>query len=136
LQAKTVSRVLLVDDEETIRGLAADWLGDEGFAVDTAGNGAEALQRLEAHRPDVIVLDLMMPIMDGWAFAEACHRLTHPPEIPIIVVSAAHELVESARRLRPFGVRAALAKPFDLDVLSATIARLTEPGRKPVPWPA
>jgi two-component system, chemotaxis family, chemotaxis protein CheY len=128
-------RVLVVEDENTIRALAADWLGDEGFAVDTASNGVEALQRVAARRPDVIVLDLMMPVMDGWAFAEACHQLIHPSEIPIVVVSAAYGLADTAQRLRPFGVRATIAKPFDLDVLSATVARLAEPGRKPVPWP-
>jgi two-component system chemotaxis response regulator CheY len=131
-----MSRILVIDDEKSIREIAADWLGSEGFEVDTAENGLKALEQVRASPPDVIVLDLMMPVMDGWAFAEACHRLTQPAEIPIVVISATHGLVEAARRLRPFGVRATMAKPFDLDVLTATITRLADHGRAQVPWPA
>jgi CheY-like chemotaxis protein len=121
-------RVLVVDDEASIRELVAAWLEDEGFAVTTASNGAEALRVLREVRPEVIVLDLMMPVMDGWAFAEACHRLTAPAAIPILVVSAAYGLSQTAERLRTFGVRACLAKPFNLDVLTATVSTLLEAG--------
>ena len=121
-------RVLVVDDEASIRDVVAAWLGDEGFAVSTASNGAEALRVLRDVRPDAIVLDLMMPVMDGWAFAEACHQLTAPAGIPILVVSAAYGLSQTAERLRQFGVRACLAKPFNLDVLTATVHTLLEAG--------
>ena len=127
--------LLVVEDEANIRELVAAWLRDEGFTVTTAANGAEAMEHLRVVRPDAIVLDLMMPIMDGWAFAEACHRLALPVRIPILVVSAAYGLPQAAERLRPFGVRACLAKPFDLDVLTATVRRLVE--RQPTsPLPA
>jgi CheY-like chemotaxis protein len=119
-------RVLVVEDEPSLRELTAEWLDGEGFAVTTAENGAEALGRLQKFRPDVIVLDLMMPVMDGCAFAEACHRLTWPRGIPTVLVSAAHDLAQAAERLRPFGVLASVAKPFDLDVLSAVVGRLAE----------
>jgi DNA-binding response OmpR family regulator len=118
--------LMVVEDEDTIRELVAAWLRDEGFVVTTAGNGAEAIAQLRDIRPDAIVLDLMMPIMDGWAFAEACHRLIAPARIPILVVSAAHGLPQAAERLRQYGVRACLAKPFDLDVLTATVRALVE----------
>ena len=121
-------RVLVVDDEASLRELVAAWLEDEGFAVTTASNGAEALRVLREVRPEVIVLDLMMPVMDGWAFAEACHRVTAPAAIPILVVSAAYGLSQTAERLRTFGVRACLAKPFNLDVLTATVSTLLEAG--------
>jgi CheY-like chemotaxis protein len=119
-------RVMVVDDEPSIRELLAAWLRDEGFEVTTAGNGLEALAKLEDFRPDAIVLDLMMPVMDGCAFAEACHKMTAPAGIPILVVSAAHALSKAADRLRQYGVRACLAKPFDLDVLTATVTSLVE----------
>ena len=119
-------RVLVVDDEEVLRELTAAWLSDEGFVVATARNGADALGHLPEFCPDAIVLDLMMPVMDGWSFAEACHRLTGPVGIPIVVVSAGRRLVEAAERLRPFGVRAALAKPFDLEILAATVSTLVQ----------
>ena len=118
--------LLVVEDEATIRELVATWLRDEGFVVTTASNGAEAIAQLRDVRPDAIVLDLMMPVMDGWAFAEASHRLLAPARIPILVVSAAHGLPQTAERLRQYGVRACLAKPFDLDVLSATIRALVD----------
>jgi CheY-like chemotaxis protein len=118
--------LMVVEDEAAIRELVATWLRDEGFVVTTAGNGAEAVAQLRDVRPDAIVLDLMMPIMDGWAFAEACHRLIAPARIPILVVSAAYGLPQAAERLRPYGVRACLAKPFDLDVLTATVRALVE----------
>ena len=121
-------RVLVVDDEASIRELVAAWLEDEGFAVATASNGAEAIRALRDARPDAIVLDLMMPVMDGWAFAKACHELTAPAGIPILVVSAAYGLSQAADQLRNFGVRACLAKPFNLDVLTATVRTLLEAG--------
>ena len=127
-------RVMIVEDEDSIREVTAAWLSDEGFAVTTACNGADALRQLPHAWPDVIVLDLMMPVMDGWAFAEACHRLSAPAEIPIIVVSASHGLVHTARQLREFGVRASLAKPFDFDLLTAIITTLVE--RQDVPMAA
>ena len=100
-----------------------------------ATNGREALDRVASRLPDMILLDLMMPVMDGWAFAEACRRVTDAVDIPIVVVSAGHGLVQAAERLRAFGVRACLAKPFDLDVLTATIRSLVE--RQPLsPLPA
>jgi len=119
-------RVMVVDDEDSIRELTAAWLSDEGFLVATARNGADALRQLRDFCPDVIVLDLMMPVMDGWAFAEACRRVTGAVEIPIIVVSAGHGLVQASEQLRAFGVRACLAKPFDLEMLAATAATLAE----------
>jgi CheY-like chemotaxis protein len=118
--------VMVVEDEDSIREVTAAWLADEGFAVTTACNGADALRQLRHAWPDVIVLDLMMPVMDGWAFAEACHRLSAPVEIPIVVVSASHGLVQTAHQLREFGVRAYLAKPFDFDLLTKIITTLVE----------
>ncbi|MBV9173586.1 MAG: response regulator, partial [Chloroflexi bacterium] len=62
------ARVLVVDDEPVIREVVAEALEFEGYAVETATNGAEALAKVRAHAPQAIVLDLMMPVMDGWAF--------------------------------------------------------------------
>ena len=64
-------RVLVVEDDETLRTTVAEALEDEGYQVITATNGAEALRLVRAAEPDAIVLDLMMPVMDGRAFLEA-----------------------------------------------------------------
>ncbi len=118
-----MAQILVVDDDWTIRDLVGDVLEHDGFAVRTAGNGVEALQQVRASKPDGIVLDLMMPVMDGRTFAERCHGDALCRGTPIIVMSAAHDLHGAAQRLQAFGVRAVVAKPFDMDALVALVER-------------
>jgi len=106
--------VLIVEDEEAIREVIGDVLQDRGFRVMSASNGADALQRLDTMRPDVMVLDLLMPVMHGWAFMEAYSEKTGGVPIPIVVVSVNPALPRSFAR---FGVRHIIAKPFDVDEL-------------------
>ena len=106
--------VLIVEDEAAIREAIADVLEDRGFRVLCAGNGAEALQCLDTVRPDVLVLDLLMPVMHGWAFMEAYSERTGGAPIPIVVVSVNPALPRSFAR---FGVRHIIGKPFDIDAL-------------------
>src|SRR4030088_1643140 len=82
------SYVLVVDDDPAIRGLVADALRSEGYAVDLAAHGREALDALRARRPATIVLDLMMPVMDGFSFIEACQKEQLCTDVPIVVISA------------------------------------------------
>jgi CheY-like chemotaxis protein len=112
-----------IEDDEAIRGLVSDVLRDDGYHVREASNGVEALEQLRAGRPDLIVLDLMMPVMDGWAFVEECRLNKYCNDVPIIVTSASHDLPRTAERLRDFGVRTCLAKPFDVDGLLALVER-------------
>jgi CheY-like chemotaxis protein len=116
-------QILVVEDDEAIRGLVSDVLRDDGYQVREASNGIEALEQLRAGKPDLIVLDLMMPVMDGWAFVEECRINTFCNDVPIIVTSASHDLPRTAERLRDFGVRTCLAKPFDVDGLLALVER-------------
>ncbi len=116
--------VLVVDDEPDIRRLVSDALRLEGYRVRTAGDGQEALQRVAEERPDLILLDLMLPVMDGRQF---CRLLTHTPtatvrdgHIPVILVSADRHLRERAAEL---GAVDYLPKPFDLDDLLAAVQR-------------
>ncbi len=115
--------ILVVEDDEAIRGLVTEVLRDDGYEVGEAANGVEALDYVDHHRPDLIVLDLMMPIMDGWTFVEKCRRRACCCEVPIVVTSASHDLPKTAERLRAFGVRTCLAKPFDVDGLLALVER-------------
>lgn len=105
-------RVLVVDDEPQVRATVREALTFEGYDVTEATNGAEALALLPEVRPAAIVLDLWMPVMDGWAFRRA--QLAAHPEIPVIVLSA---LDLSHERLDELRADALLGKPFDLDVL-------------------
>jgi CheY-like chemotaxis protein len=121
--ASMMPRILVVEDDEAIRELVSDVLRDDGYEVREATNGLEALGRVRDERPDLIVLDLMMPVMDGWAFVEECREHAYCDDVPIIVTSASHDLPRTAERLRSFGVRTCLAKPFDVDGLLALIER-------------
>lgn len=114
-------RILVVEDEEGISRVVADLLSDEGYAVRTAANGTEALALLRAWRPDAIVLDMMMPVMDGWAFRAAQRALPNGlAAIPIVVLSAARDAAAHAAAL---GAAAAIPKPFDLDDVLTAVAR-------------
>jgi DNA-binding response OmpR family regulator len=115
-------RVLVVDDDPSIQGFLAEALADEGYDVRTAGNGREALSILHSWRPDLILLDLMMPEMDGWAFRAEQRTLPEAAMVPVIVLSATRDLDAKTRDLEPAQV---FSKPFDLELLLGTIERLT-----------
>ncbi|HUK66356.1 MAG TPA: response regulator [Anaeromyxobacteraceae bacterium] len=108
--------VLVVDDDPDILEAICDILGSEGYRVSRARHGREALDRVSEDRPSVILLDLMMPVMDGVAFASALHE--RGLETPIIVISADN----SPERAMAVGARGFLAKPFDIDALLAQVA--------------
>jgi DNA-binding response OmpR family regulator len=129
-----VTRVLVVEDDTWIAWMVADELADRGYQVRTATNGLEALQRLEEGRPDVIVLDLMLPTMHGWDFVECYQQKTGGASLPIIVVSAAGGV---SRSMEKRGVRRYLAKPFDLEELARCVAAEGGPSQATaVPVPA
>lgn len=104
--------ILVVDDDPSIRETVSEVLHLEGYAVDSAVNGADALAAIERHPPKLVLLDMRMPVMDGWGFAR---RLVEGGiELPIIVMTAA----QNARAwCDEIGAADCLAKPFDLDDL-------------------
>jgi CheY-like chemotaxis protein len=114
--------VLLVDDEPQVRATIGEALTLEGYEVTEASNGAEALALLRTARPDVIVLDLWMPIMDGWEFRKA--QVQSHPGIPLVVLSA---LDLTHERLAELRAEALLGKPFDLDQLYESVAKALGP---------
>jgi CheY-like chemotaxis protein len=114
-----MSRILIVDDEHDIIETLQLILEMEGYAVDTASTGQEAIEKISAIVPDVVLSDVMMPIMNG---LELLKRLKAHPEhraIPVIISSAGSLDAEALR-----GSEAFLKKPVDLDVLLRTIARV------------
>jgi CheY-like chemotaxis protein len=118
--------ILVVDDDPEILAMLRDFLESEGLVVRTAANGAEALDALDEVAPALILLDMRMPVLDGWAFAERLHEraLTYP----IVVMTAA----ESARRwAEEIGATAYIAKPFDVNELLETIERHRQKDSKP-----
>jgi CheY-like chemotaxis protein len=121
-----MSHVLVVDDDPVILDMLRYALRGSGYAVETAGNGLEALHQACRRMPDAIVLDLRMPVMDGHRFIAAWRQVTVGAPIPIVAISA-HERPTSAQEL---GVEAFLPKPFDLRELLGTVARTL---RRPPP---
>ena len=111
-------KVLVVDDDETIRATVTETLDMEGYPVRAASDGAEALQQVEACLPRVVLLDMRMPVMDGWGFArEIAERGLYTR---IVVRSAAADARHWAREIRASGV---LPKPFELDELISLVER-------------
>ena len=113
----------MVDDDPLIRATVVDLLLDEGYSVHQAGDGAEALGVIREFVPDGIVLDLMMPVLDGWQFVDCVRDMPGCEAVPIVVMSATHGLHETAERLHAMGVRAVMAKPFEVDALIAIVQR-------------
>ena len=115
-------RVLVVDDDRAIRGFVAEVLMDEGYDVKTAENGNEALAVSKEWHPDLIVLDLMMPVMDGWTFRARQRQVDALADVPVVVTSAATTLRTHRDTLEPCVV---LPKPFELDELLGAVESCT-----------
>jgi CheY-like chemotaxis protein len=113
-------RILVIDDDDIIRGTLAEALELDGYAVDVARNGAEAIRIVRERAPNGILLDLMMPVMTGWQFLKECRAEQLCAGTPIVVMSAYSKLPDEAASL---GVSGCIAKPFDLDVLLGAIER-------------
>ena len=114
-------RILIVDDDESIRQIVHMCLADEGYDVAEASNGLTALSMLGEIQPHLILLDLRMPVMDGWEFARR-YRSTPGPHAPIVAFVAALNAEQECADLPTAGI---LNKPFDLDdLLRAVRAQL------------
>lgn len=116
----TADRILVVDDDESIRQIVRLCLTDEGYEVFEASNGVDALEMLPDCQPDLILLDLRMPVMDGWEFARR-YRLGPGPHVPIVAFIAALNAQLECADLEATSI---LPKPFDLDDLLAIVRDL------------
>jgi CheY-like chemotaxis protein len=123
-----MGNVLVVDDDPTIRDMLRDVLTDEGHRVTTARDGMEALEVLGRGGPFLILLDLMMPRLDGLGVLRA---LENHPEVrgdsSVIVMSAAERLFALSAILRTGMVSEQVAKPFELDLMLDLVNRLAPP---------
>lgn len=113
------TRVLVIDDDDAVCELLRQSLSDRGFAVATVQHGAAALELVKHHQPAVILVDLRMPIMDGWAFVEQYRRMADPPA-SIVLLSAVKDLEATAKRL---GAEGFVRKPFQIEELTAAVQR-------------
>jgi twitching motility two-component system response regulator PilH len=115
-----MAHVLLVEDTP-IRLLLAEFLAAAGHSVASACNGAEALAQMRQDRPDIVVLDLQMPVLDGWSLLRTCRATPELADVPVVVMSARQDACSTVAGL---GVRHCLSKPFDLDRLAAALEDL------------
>ena len=115
--------VLVIDDDLPLRGMLAAALRQHGFQVLLAGDGAEGERALNIHKPDVVLLDLAMPDVNGWDFLQRMRETGRVGSVPVIVVSA-HLRVEPQAILQ-MGARAILPKPFELDDLIGLIEHVS-----------
>jgi CheY-like chemotaxis protein len=126
---RSPNRILLVEDDSSLRDTLADVLSDEGFEVAAAANGREALDKLAASHPDLILLDLVMPVMDGWAFREEQRKIPDLASIPTVVLSATSPI--DAPGLQALDAEAVLSKPVRMErLIGALRALLQEPPSK------
>ncbi len=109
-------RVLIIEDDTETRDALAVFFQLEGYDVACARDGCQGLVEAREHQPDVILLDLMMPVMDGWTFRAEQKRDVSIASIPVVVVSALGER-------RDIDATAFVPKPCDLDVVLGTVRR-------------
>ena len=116
-----MKRVLVIDDEPTIRELVAEGLREAGYRVDAAANGAAGLRVMRRRVPDAIVLDLMMPQLDGAGFAELMRLNPRFASVPIVLATASYDPLGAAERI---GAKACIPKPFELEQLIQAVKQL------------
>ena len=126
--------MLIVDDDQALRTVLATALGDEGFTVSQAGDGAAGLRRFESDGADLVILDILMPEMDG---LEVCRRIRRKSAVPIILLSSRGEEVDRVTGLET-GADDYVTKPFSTRELVARIRaveRRVAPASSPVAVP-
>ncbi|MGB0498685.1 MAG: response regulator [Rubricella sp.] len=119
-----MSLILAVDDTRALRNMLVDCLRGAGHDVIEAADGREALERLREHRPDIVITDLNMPVMDGLDFIEEARKGPEGRSLPMLLLTTetAQHLKDRARAVRATGW---IAKPFDPDEILGLVARLT-----------
>ncbi len=109
--------VLVVEDDKNIRDLLQMYLEKEGYAVTVAADGGEALTKFRAIKPDLVLLDVMLPVMDGWA---VCKKVRSESHTPVIMLTAKSELEDKITGLRA-GADDYITKPFEMREVLARI---------------
>jgi len=120
-----MSCVLVVDDESDIRGLVQELLQRAGYDVIEAADGNEGLRRFHAQKPDLVILDVQMPGLDGWGVLERIRELS---EVPVIMLTARAEELDKVRGLRA-GADDYVTKPFGRQELLARVEAHLRRGR-------
>ena len=122
---ESTRRVLIVDDDPDILGFVQVVLEEEGYETLTAKNGLEALNVVRTEAPHLVLLDLYMPVLDGWGLSRML-RDEEGLNVPIVVMTADQGAIGSVRER---GLQGCISKPFDLEELVSCVARFTSPSK-------
>jgi len=109
-------KILIIDDDDDIRAFLSDLLTTEGYANQAASSGAEGLERAFLSRPDLVLLDIMMPVMDGYEVCERLRADASTRDVPIVMVTVKNDIADISRSMMA-GATGFIVKPFDPDSL-------------------
>jgi two-component system KDP operon response regulator KdpE len=124
-----VEKILVIDDDATLASLLKQSLEKAGYLVITAGNGLAGLQQMYDQRPDLVILDVMMPRMDGW---ETLSRIREVSQVPVIMLTAKDEEADKIRGFK-YGVDDYVTKPFSFAELTARVGAVLHRTKQPPP---
>jgi CheY-like chemotaxis protein len=122
--------ILVVDDEDSVRELLSELLSSEGYVVAQARNGNEALAAIDRERPSLMLLDLMMPGLDGFGVIQALRERGLWPALPVLLMSAGARVERVARDLN---LRFCVQKPFDLEDVLRIVAEALAVNERDLP---
>jgi len=123
--ATSPPRVLVVDDDPAIRLICSTWLSLDGYEVLEAADGQDALQLALTEAPDVVLLDLSLPVLDGFAVASALRADDRTRELPVVVLTGEAD-PNVSERVQEIGAAGLFMKPFDPSAVTAFVKRVVE----------
>ncbi|OGS45302.1 MAG: hypothetical protein A2539_08770 [Elusimicrobia bacterium RIFOXYD2_FULL_34_15] len=116
-------KILIIEDEKKINQLLAINFTGEGFRVDTAMNGEQGLEKIEKFKPDIVILDVRLPLIDGW---EVCKRIKENPkhkDIPIVMLTALAQKSDM-EKAKLVGADDFVGKPFEINMVTEKVKEL------------
>ena len=118
-------RILVVEDDPDLRTIVRLQLTSQGYEITEATNGAEGFQAIQENIPDCVILDLMMPVVDGFGFLKRVRSVTELESVPILILTASED---ERNRVRGFNYQADsyMSKPYDLQELTDEVGRLCQ----------
>ncbi|MFH1845279.1 MAG: response regulator [bacterium] len=128
MDSATKPRILIVEDDPDLQLILTYQLESDGYVIDKAGNGEEAFRHIQDSVPDCILLDIMMPVMDGFSFLKRLRSVDRTLEVPVIILTASEDR-RTPRKSTQYLADAFMKKPYDLTALSAKISELIAASR-------
>jgi len=125
-------RILVVEDDPDLRRILKLQLVSRGFDIHEAENGAEGFRAVQAEPPDCVILDLMMPVMDGFGFLKRLRSILATQDLPVLILTASEDERNKVRGFQ-YQADAYMSKPYDLEELTVQVEKLVEAAREKQP---